>query len=222
MFKAGSEMETIMSPEGRGMRSVKPEPDIRDILILDRPEDIKLIYSEKYNQVLKLITKQEMSISEMARSLNINPGSVHYHLKELERHGLARLVREEVKGGIVKKFYRATAKRLLLDIPDFNVRGPIDSDPMHDYIGRLIRSIEYLGYVLPPENTEDARDLLHRYDNRMKALMLDMDGVGLENVEDNGIILKNATNLIMSIKIKNDPELARIHSEFEKLFLPYE
>jgi DNA-binding transcriptional ArsR family regulator len=215
-------METITSPDGRCMSNLKPDPDIRDIMILDRPEDIKLIYSEKYNQVLKLITKKEMSISEMARSLNINPGSVHYHLKELERHGLVKLVREEVKGGIVKKFYRTTAKRILLDIPDFKVRCPIDADPMHDYIERLIRSIEYLGYVLPPDNVEDAKDLLNRYDSRMKALMIEMNGAGLEDVEDNGIILKNATNLIMSIKIKNDPELARIHSEFEKLFLPYE
>jgi len=194
---------------------------IRDILILDRPEDIKLVFSEKYNNVLKLIEENEMSISDIARSLNINPGSVHYYLKELESHGLVRLVREEIRGSIVRKYYRAVAKRLLLNIPNFKMPNDLEVGHTHDYDERLIRSIEYLGYVLPAENLEDAIDLLHRYTIHMKDIIIDMDYSGLENVEDNGMILKNALSLIMGIKIKNDPALARIYSEFEKLFLPY-
>jgi DNA-binding transcriptional ArsR family regulator len=210
-------MEIMTSSKERNIHDC----GIKDILILDRPEDIKLVFSEKYNNVLKLIGEKEMSISDMARSLNINPGSVHYYLKGLERHGLVTLVREEITGSIVRKYYRAVAKRILLDIPDFKMQNVFEVGNTQDYEERLIKSIEYLGYVLPDENIEDAIDLLHRYTLHMKDLTIDMDYSGLENVEDNGMILKNALNLILGIKIKNDPALARIYSEFEKLFLPY-
>jgi len=48
-----------------------------DILIVDKPEDIKLIFSEKHNMILKLVMDNEMSISDIAKKLGVNPGSVH-------------------------------------------------------------------------------------------------------------------------------------------------
>ena len=232
------EMQTTILPNGRNddyVNRIDPRNDrcgvidetgvsdgkIMDILILDRPEDIKLVFSEKYNNVLQLIGEKEMSISDMARALNINPGSVHYYLKELERHGLVRLVREEIKGSIVKKYYRAAAKRIVLDIPDFKMPNNPEAGNILDYDERLIKSLEHMGYALSSENLEDAIDLVHRYTDYMRDLSLEIRRSGIENVEDNGTILKNALNLIMGLKIKNDPALARIYSEFEKLFLPF-
>ena len=87
---------------------------------------------------------------------------------------------------------------------------------------RLIRSIEYLGYHLPPENREDAEDLLLRYDKKMRDMLLELQGTGLENVEEDGAVLRSAYGLILNIKAKEDPELERIYGEFRKLFLKYE
>jgi DNA-binding transcriptional ArsR family regulator len=195
---------------------------IKDILVLEKLDDIRLIMSEKHNKILRLVTENELSISDIARSLDMNPGSVHYYLKELEKHGLVRQVREEIKGGIVKKFYRSAAKRIVIEPPHFNARESAKSFPMPDYFERLIRAIEYLGWQLPSENREDAEDLLARYDKRMKSLMIEMQNSGLDGTESNGLILDSAYNLILSIKAKNDPELNRLYGEFEKLFLRYE
>ncbi len=194
---------------------------IPDIVVVDNPQDLRLIFSEKHNRILKLVMEKELSISDIARALNVNPGSVHYHLKELEKHGLVIQVREEVKGGIVKKFYRSSAKRILLDSPNFNFTGSAGYFGQRQY-RRLIKSIEYLGYHLPPEKKEDAEELLSRYDKRIKGLLLEMQNSGLENVEDNGFILRNAYDLILNIRAKDDPEMARIYDEFEKLFSKYE
>ncbi len=199
-----------------------PDNKRKDILVLEKLDDIRLIMSEKHNRILKLVTENELSISDIARSLDMNPGSVHYYLKELEKHGLVRQVREEIKGGIVKKFYRSAAKRIVLEPPDFSARESPMPFPMPDYLERLIKAIEYLGYHLPPENREDAEDLLARYDKRMKSLMIEMQNSGLDDTEENGWILDSAFNLILSIKAKNDPELNRLYGEFEKLFLRYE
>jgi DNA-binding transcriptional ArsR family regulator len=199
----------------------KPDIVIPDMVVVNDPRDIRLIFSEKHNRILKLVMESELSISDIARALNINPGSVHYHLKELEKHGLVVQVREEVKGGIVKKYYRSSAKRILLDSPDFNLRDHLDISAK-DNVERLIRSIEYLGYHLSPEKKNDAEELLSRYDRRIKDMLFEMQNSGLENVEDNGFILRNAYDLILNIKAKDDPEMARIYSEFEKLFSRYE
>jgi DNA-binding transcriptional ArsR family regulator len=196
-----------------------PDSRMKDILVIDRFDDMRLIMSEKHNRILRLVTEKEMSISDIARSLDMNPGSVHYYLKELEKHGLVRQVREEIKGGIVKKFYRSAARRIVLEPPDFGARDIWKSTLMPDHMERLIKAIEYLGYHLPPENREDADDLLTRYDLRMKSLMIELQNSGLGDIESNGLIQYSAFNIVLGIKAKNDPELNRLYGEFEKLFL---
>ena len=192
-----------------------------DIYVVDKPQDIRLIFSEKHNMILRLLMEQDLSISDIAKILSINPGSVHYHLKELEKHGLVKQVREEVKRGIIKKYYRSAAKRILIDSPNFGAKNYLDHTTK-EYIDRLIASIEFLGYQLPPENLDDAKDLLSRYDRRIKELLSQLHDTGLENVENDGVILQNAYNLIFNIWAKEDPEMGRIYSEFAKLFLRYE
>ncbi|OPY29718.1 MAG: Bacterial regulatory protein, arsR family [Methanocella sp. PtaU1.Bin125] len=192
---------------------------MKDILVVDRFDDMRLIMSEKHNRILRLVMEKEMSISDIARSLDMNPGSVHYYLKDLEKHGLARQVREEIKGGVVKKFYRSAARRIVLEPPDFSARDAARSTLMPDHMERLIRAIEYLGYHLPPENREDAVDLLARYDARMKGLMIGLQDSGLGDMESDGLILYSAFNIVLGVKAKGDPELNRLNGEFEKLFL---
>jgi DNA-binding transcriptional ArsR family regulator len=193
-----------------------------EILVLDKFDDIRLIMNEKHNKILRLVIKNELCISDIARSLDMNPGSVYYYLKELEKHGLVKQVREEIKGGIVKKYYRSAAKRIALELPEFSSRDNLKAVPTPEYLQRLIRSIEYLGYSLPPDNLEDANDLLIRYDKRMKSLMIELQNARLEGVENNGFVLDSAYQLIASIKAKDDPELNRLYAEFSKLFLKYE
>lgn len=198
----------------------KTDSTIRDMLVVDKLQDIKLICSEKHNKILKLVIDREMSISDIARVLNMNPGSVHYHLKDLERHGLVKQVRQEIMGGIVKKYYRSAAKRILLDSPNFNIADSFTISG-RDNIERLIRSIEYLGYQLPPDNLEDAEELLSRFDKRLRELLVEMQNTGLDNVETDGFVLQNAYHLLLNIRAKDDPEMGRIYREFEKLFLRY-
>lgn len=200
---------------------MKTDNSTKEMLVVEKPQDIRLIYSEKHNMILRLVMERDLAISDIARLLNINPGSVHYHLKDLEKHGLVRQVREEVKGGVVKKYYHSEAKRILIDGPNFGTKDSLDHTSKA-YIDRLLSSLEFLGYQQSPENMEDARDLLSRYDNRTRELLLQLHNTGLEHVENNGIILQNAYNLIFNIWAKDDPEMGRIYHEFKKLFFRYE
>jgi len=194
----------------------------KDILIVDRFDDIRLIMSEKHNRILRLVIESELSVSDLAKRLKMNPGSIYYYLKELEKHGLVRQVREEVKGGIVKKYYRSAARQIVLGLPDFGSQEGRGGFPDPDYLQRLVRSIGFLGYHLPEENLEDASDLLVRFDKRMKGLMIELQNSGLDDVEADGFIRSSAFNLVLGIRAKDDPEMNRLHAEFGKLFLRYE
>jgi DNA-binding transcriptional ArsR family regulator len=214
-------MQKNLTEGAHGLQDNSDKPDkMLDMLVVEKLQDIKLICSEKHNKILKLVVDRELSISDIARALSMNPGSVHYHLKELERHGLVKQVRQEIKGGIVKKYYRSSAKRILLDSPNFNLEDSFTLSGK-DQIERLIRSIEFLGYQLPPENLEDAEELLSRFDKRLKEMLVEMQNTGLDNVETDGYVLQNAYHLILNIRAKDDPEMGRIYREFEKLFLRY-
>lgn len=195
---------------------------IQDMMVVENPEILRLIFSKKHNMILKLVAENELSISDIARTLNVNPGSVHYHLKDLEKHGLVKLVREEVKGGIVKKFYRSTARRILLDSPNFNRMDKLVADDFVKLDERLVESIEYLGYHISPDNTEDARELMKRFNERMKVLFMEIHNSGLESVQDDGMIVGMANQMILIMRAINDPEIDRINSEFKKLFTIYE
>jgi DNA-binding transcriptional ArsR family regulator len=198
-----------------------PDDNIHDIMVVENLQDIRLIFSKKHNMILKLVMEKEMSISDIARALNINPGSVHYHLKELEKRGFVKRVREEIKGGIVKKYYRSAAKRILLDTPDFNKMDNIRVEKPEDLFARFIEAIEYMGYHLPPENREDAQELLFRYDKRINDMLIEIQGSGLENFVDDGMVIRSVNQMMLIMQAKEDPELDRVYSEFNKLFKKY-
>ena len=177
---------------------------------MDKPQDIRLIFSEKHNMILRLLIERDLSISDIAKILSLNPGSVHYHLKELEKHGLVKQVREEVKRGIVKKYYRSAAKRIVIDSPNFNLeklpglyhQGVYRPAHRVDRVSRLSAASRKPGGC----RGADCRDMI----SRQRRLLVELHNTGLENVENDGVVLQNAYNLIFNIgrkKTRNGQDL---------------
>jgi sensor histidine kinase regulating citrate/malate metabolism len=77
-------------------------------------------------------------------------------------------------------------------------------------------------YQLPGDKKDYAVELLTRYNKRMTSLLIDLQDSGIEKAELNGFASDSAIQLIMGLKARDDPELTRLYSEFEKLFLQYE
>jgi DNA-binding transcriptional ArsR family regulator len=191
---------------------------LQEILVIEKPEAIRLLFSEKHNRILKKLAEQELSISDIARSLGMNPGSVHYHLKELEKHGLVRQTRDEIKGGIVKKFYRSAAKRICLESPDFNDELHLDVDLTGELNEKLIRTIEHLGYATSDEDKAEAKEMLIRYGKRIKELLRAAHNPELDVAGTDGMLIRYAAMFIVQMRAMHDPELGRINSQFSRLF----
>lgn len=197
----------------------KPGDGQLEIMVIGKPEAIRLIFSEKHNRILKRLAEKELSISDIARSLDYNPGSVHYHLKELEKQGLVRQVRQEIKGGIVKKYYRSVARHICLESPDFNDALRFDVDLVGEHNEKLIHAIERIGYTIPEENMEEAIEVLIRYDRRIKELMREMINTEANISDEDGMISFHACQFVINMRTIDDPELSGISRQFSRLFL---
>lgn len=188
-------------------RSKKPDNTIQELLIVSDPAAIKLLFTPKYTAVLKLIESEEMSVSDIARALDINPGSAHYHLKVLEQHGLVKLVREEIKGGVVKKFYHKSARHISIDASRPESATAASSVGLDEnYKERLLKSMKFFGYDIPPEKFETAKADLTRCDARMKAIMQEVQQAGLEKTESDRVLVSNAYQLALLMRLIDDKE----------------
>jgi DNA-binding transcriptional ArsR family regulator len=65
--------------------------------------------------MLGLLAASPMTGSQLARALDIPRTRAHYHLNILREASLVEFQHEQLKGGIVEKYYRAVARELRTD-----------------------------------------------------------------------------------------------------------
>ncbi len=191
----------------------KPDPAIREVMVVDDPEAMKLLLNDKYTGIMDLIDSHEMSVSDIARTLKINPGSAHYHLKELEKYGLVKLIREEMKGNLVKKFYRTSARMIYLDGSRFKTMG--GEDPLRIYREQLAGMLAPFGYDITPELAGPFNEIMQRYDKRKKELLREIQDVRVN--PDNNMLVSDAYFVALTLKETEDEEMRAIKEELRIL-----
>lgn len=65
--------------------------------------------------IFRLLREREQTVKDLCETLNESSTRLYYHVGELERVGLVRLVRTETKAGVVHKYYRSVAQ--FLNVP---------------------------------------------------------------------------------------------------------
>src|SRR3954467_3664117 len=86
--------------------------EILDVMLLDRPEQLKALGHPLRLRVLEMLgTNNDDSFTnrELANELGVDPGHLHFHVRMLLRAGLITLVEE---GHGREKPYRAVARTL--------------------------------------------------------------------------------------------------------------
>ena len=102
------------------MSSPEPQPTPRDVLQLDRPEQLKALGHPLRLKVLQALgqTDGPLTNRELAARLSVDPGHLHFHVRMLQRAGLIELA--EASGR--EKPYRAVAKHLKVG-PEIRAAG---------------------------------------------------------------------------------------------------
>ncbi len=66
-------------------------------------------------RIIDLLQKQPMTVTQLGEVMGEAPARLHYHVRELEKVGLLKLVETREKGGILEKYYQPVARELSVD-----------------------------------------------------------------------------------------------------------
>lgn len=91
---------------------------MKDIFYIENIDDLKVISDPFRIEILVSLGTIPQSGQELAEKMNVSRSKVHYHLKELEKHGFIEVVKQNIVNGIVQKFYLPVAKAF---VPDINI-----------------------------------------------------------------------------------------------------
>ena len=97
-------------PDAPNTQPGQPTDDIPDVFELETLEQLRAIADELRTRIAEALTHRPMTVTQLGEMLGQAPAKIHYHVRELERVGLVRLVATREKSGILEKYYRAIAK----------------------------------------------------------------------------------------------------------------
>lgn len=84
--------------------------DLPEVYELETLEQLRAIADELRTRIAEALTHRAMTVTQLGELLGQAPAKIHYHVRELERVGLVRLVATREKSGILEKYYRAIAR----------------------------------------------------------------------------------------------------------------
>jgi len=84
------------------------------VMVMDDPNKIEVSNEPTRKQILRLISDKEMTLTQIARKLNLSKRSIAYHLRILLNEDLVVLTDKRVNEyGIQEKFYKSRASFLI-------------------------------------------------------------------------------------------------------------
>jgi hypothetical protein len=87
--------------------------DIPESYQLETIEQMRAIADDFRLRIVEVLGQQAMTVTQLGKLLGEVPAKIHYHVGELEKVGLVRLVEtRENNKGILEKYYRAIAKEM--------------------------------------------------------------------------------------------------------------
>jgi hypothetical protein len=73
---------------------------------------MRAIADELRVRICGALAREAMTVTQLGALLGEPPAKIHYHVRELQRVGLVKLVETREKGGILEKYYRPVARTL--------------------------------------------------------------------------------------------------------------
>jgi len=87
-------------------------PDVFTITDIDT---LKAVSTPFRQSLMRLMAEKPRTVKEMARELDIPPSRLYYHVNQLEKHGIIRVVSTQVVSGIIEKRYQISARTFRVD-----------------------------------------------------------------------------------------------------------
>jgi len=115
--------------------------DIAETFLLDRPEQLRAIADPLRMRIIDRLVHKPMTLTQLGGELDQTTAKMHYHVHELERAGLVKLVEKRERGGVLEKYYRAVAKNFLAsNLLRFSKAGEIAA-PVNELLTQVIEGV---------------------------------------------------------------------------------
>lgn len=83
------------------------------------PAQAKAMTSELAQKILRVLAKEPGYPKDIARKLSVHEQKVYYHVRQMERSGLIKVVRREDVGGTVAKYYALSDPAFVIRFSEF-------------------------------------------------------------------------------------------------------
>lgn len=77
---------------------------------IDSIEQLRAIADALRIRIVEMLQEQPMTVTQLGDVMGEAPAKIHYHVRELEKVGLLKLVETREKGGILEKYYQPIAR----------------------------------------------------------------------------------------------------------------
>ena len=87
--------------------------------------DAGAISSELAQKILSLLVKQQMYPIDIAKALKVHEQKIYYHIRNLEKVGIIKVVKRETKQGATANFYGLTEPAFVVKFKNFETTSKI-------------------------------------------------------------------------------------------------
>lgn len=98
---------------------------MREVMELSSPQQVKALAHPLRIQILTELAQPRTNL-QVAQAVSESPSKTFFHMRELDRAGLIEMVEARPKGGVVEKFYQATARSFRLNADMLGTSGEDD------------------------------------------------------------------------------------------------
>ena len=132
--------------------------------IITDPEVGKLLADETRRRILRILSHEEMSATDLAKKLDKNHSSIVHHLNTLLDAGLITVTREEQVRNMIQPYYKAVSEEFFVS---YRVTEALEEDPDYSawtdiYLERPVKGLSMYDVHLPDEIKPRVKQLLLR------------------------------------------------------------
>jgi DNA-binding transcriptional ArsR family regulator len=194
---------------------------MRDFMIIKDPKVARLFADQCRRDILHNLRKREMTPCQLARLLEKNVSSISHHLNVLEKAGLVEKTRTVVKGNLVEKFYRATAKKFVISYTLSEGLIPESEDIAKwskEVCRRAVGNLPAFGYEITPEDEKGLLELVEKYSSLKHLAFEEIISQQKKPVSVTGPPLRMLLSLLESVQLYENEEFIQVmNSLSEKL-----
>lgn len=96
-------------------QSNSPAANIPEVFTITDIETLKAVSTSFRQNLMRLMADKPRTAKDMARELDMPPSRLYYHLNQLLKLGIIRVVKTQIVSGIVEKHYQLSARTFRVD-----------------------------------------------------------------------------------------------------------